>query len=200
MTLELDKIRHEIKHILELSGKVRSTELVEKVSKSVNVSHKPVYRELKFLVESEAIKKMEHNRANIEYESVDFKETVDTYSNYFNKKLLEFDKKLSDWHDSFQKKEYLRQMFGLKPLVKALQNIEAEYSILQNFGMFQNSKKLKGIRKLIEKRWANILGMIHITKNKKAVNELLLTLRYEVVNSYRNYYYQKHPATSHTPA
>jgi len=52
MTLESDKIRREIKHILDDEGKLRSRELVENVCKSAKVSPKPVYREIQYLTQS----------------------------------------------------------------------------------------------------------------------------------------------------
>ncbi len=187
MTLESDKIRREIKHILDDEGKLRSRELVENVCKSAKVSPKPVYREIQYLTQSNEIKKIENNRANIEYESIDYEKDVSQYINYFEQKLLEFDKKIKDWHDTFVKKRYLEQMFALRPLLKAIQNLEAEYSLIQHANYFQHSKKFKDIRKLINKSWTDALVSLHITKNKKALNELLMTLRYESVNAYRDY-------------
>ena len=203
MTLESHKIRREIKHILDDEGKLRSRELVENVCKSAKVSPKPVYREIQYLTQSNEIKKIENNRANIEYESIDYEKDVSQYINYFEQKLLEFDKKIKDWHDNFLKKRYLEQMFALRPLLKVIQNLDAEYSLIQETNLVQNSKKFKEIKKLIDKSWMDALGSLHITKNKKALNELLMTLRYESVNAYRNYEnFKKSPLipSEHGPA
>jgi len=203
MTLESDKIRREIKHILDDEGKLRSRELVENVCKSAKVSPKPVYREIQYLTQSNEIKKIENNRANIEYESIDYEKDVSQYINYFEQKLLEFDKKIKDWHDNFLKKRYLEQMFALRPLLKVIQNLDAEYSLIQETNLVQNPKKFKEIKKLIDKSWMDALRSLHITKNKQALNELLMTLRYESVNAYRNYEnFKKSPLipSEHGPA
>ena len=195
MALESEKIRREIIHILEDEGRLRSVELVESVCKSVKVSPKPVYRELNYLSESGAIKRIEHNRANIEYESIDFEDTTLNFASFFKKQLSEFDIKLTDFHDSFQKKEYLQQMFALRPLIQALQNIDADYTICLEINILQKSRQLKEIRKLIDKRWKNLLGNFHIFKSTKAVNDMLLTLRAEVVKNFKKYENYKNPPT-----
>ncbi len=203
MTLESNKIRREIKNILDNEGKLRSRELVENVCKNAKVSPKPVYREIQYLTQSNEIKKIENNRANIEYESIDYEKDVSQYINYFEQKLLEFDKKIKDWHDNFLKKKYLEQMFALRPLLKVIQNLDAEYSLIQETNLVQNSKKFKEIRKSIDKSWMDALRSLHITKNKQALNELLMTLRYESVNAYRNYEnFKKSPLipSEHSPA
>ena len=203
MTLESNKIRREIKNILDNEGKLRSRELVENVCKNAKVSPKPVYREIQYLTQSNEIKKIENNRANIEYESIDYEKDVSQYINYFEQKLLEFDKKIKDWHDNFLKKKYLEQMFALRPLLKVIQNLDAEYSLIQETNLVQNSKKFKEIKKLIDKSWMDALRSLHITKNKQALNELLMTLRYESVNAYRNYEnFKKSPLipSEHGPA
>jgi len=94
-------------------------------------------------------------------------------------------------------------MFALRPLLKVIQNLDAEYSLIQETNLVQNSKKFKEIRKSIDKSWTDALRSLHITKKKQALNELLMTLRYESVNAYRNYEnFKKSPLipSEHGPA
>jgi len=187
MALESEKIRHEIKNILEEKGRLRSRPLVELVCENADVSQKPVYRELQNLVDSEEIKKIEHNRAKIEYESISFEYNNAGYVIYFTEKLEEWSEHIQDWQKSFKKHQYLEQMFALRPLIKALQNIDSEYSIMQHEQSLQPSMELKNIRKLINEKWTEVIIGLQITKNDECLNELFMTLRYEVGNNYRNY-------------
>jgi len=204
MALDGVKIRRKILEILDNSGQVRSTELVNEVIKSLGVSQKPVYDTLKFLsIDNRVIIKNEINRAEIWYEAKDFEQTTSNFIKFYESKLSKFDKLLKDWHDRVRNDphiEYLQHQLRLQPLIKALQNISTHYNLMSNAEMFKQSKKFKDLKKEIEKRHTELIGSTHILKNKKKLQDILYTLEWEIDNKfftqYDNYI---HPKIVHEP-
>ncbi|MDC0330427.1 hypothetical protein OAN18_06060, partial [Nitrosopumilus sp.] len=68
-------IRIEIIRILNENGKIRGTELANRVIKKVG-NEKTVYREISSLVETGEIEKKVHSRAHIEYELINLHESA----------------------------------------------------------------------------------------------------------------------------
>jgi len=70
MALDSEEIRHEIREILK-SGRTRGKKLADQIIEKIG-SEKTVYREIRLMCDSGEIRKMEYNRANIEYELANF--------------------------------------------------------------------------------------------------------------------------------
>ena len=198
---ESEKIRSKIKDILKEEGRLRTKELVERVCETVDISPKPVYRELKQLADPAVaeIKKIEHNKAFTEYESVDYQYNINSSIFMLRNALIQFDIKLKDWHNNFQDKQYLAQLFALFPLLKALEDISAQYSVLENLEYLTKSKEFKEMKKLIEKRWRRVILSLDIVKKEDKFSELLLNLRYSTFRNFGKYDNQRNPLVGFSP-
>ena len=205
MTLDGEKIRHKILEILDNMGRVRSTELVNAVIDSLQVSQKPVYDMLKFMSNGDhIIIKDEINRAEIWYEAKDYEKTIREWESIFEKHLEKFDELTKDWHDRAKKDSnvlhYLEHQFRLKPLLDALQAINTLYNLIQHDKVLQTSKDFKKLKQEIEKRYSEVTGRLHVLKKENALQEILNTLHWEIEHKYYNQYDNYlHPIMGHGP-
>ncbi len=79
-------IRIEIIRILNENGKIRGTELANRVIKKVG-NEKTVYREISSLVETGEIEKKVHSRAHIEYELINLHESANNQLKNLHKEI-----------------------------------------------------------------------------------------------------------------
>ena len=206
MALDGEKIRHKILEILDNKGRVRSTELVNVVINSLEVSQKPVYDMLKFMSNDDnIIIKDEINRAEIWYEAKDYEKTIREWESIFEKHLKKFDELMKDWHDRAKKDSdvmhYLNHQFRLKPLLSALQTINTLYNLIQHYELLQTSKDFKKLKHEIEKRYSEVTGRLHVLKKENALQEILNTLHWEIEHKhYALYDNYVHPKIVHEPA
>jgi hypothetical protein len=95
MVIDSDIIKIEILRVLNESGRIRGSELTNRVIKKVG-NEKMVYREISLLVESGEIERKMHSKSHIEYELINISETVNNQLKVCTKKLRLFLKKLKN--------------------------------------------------------------------------------------------------------
>jgi len=176
MGLDSDKIRHEIREILR-SGHTRGKQLADQVIEKIG-SEKTVYREMKNMCDSGEIRKIEHNRANIEYELVNLSDYVDNNL----KQVLDFLDNVNDnlkrYDEQFENKkitlQYIQRLADLVFTIKRLQNCESRLRILSLFPAFEKSKMFSEIHDKKEKTWKFLISLITHNPESQFVNEMLI--------------------------
>ena len=176
MALDSDKIRHEIREILR-SGHTRGKQLADQVIEKIG-SEKTVYREMKNMCDSGEIRKIEHNRANIEYELVNLSDYVDNnlkqvldFLDNVNDSLKRYDDRIKNEKITLQ---YIERLAGLVFDIKRLQNCESRLRILSLFPAFEKSKMFSEIHDKKEKTWKFLISLIAHNPESNFVNEMLV--------------------------
>jgi hypothetical protein len=181
MSLDSDKIRQEIRKFLQSNGRSRSKKLADEVIKKVG-SEKTVYREIKLMYESGEIKKTEKNRAEIEYELVEYAKIMENNFKTLSKQLEEVSTdflKFKEWVVSKKPMpHYLPKLFTFVQTIKRLNNIETRLRIISGFPAFQNSKSIPILQKQIDNIWSKILSLINHLEDDKLISELFMNFPY----------------------
>jgi len=174
MGLDTTEIRHEIRQILRSEGRTRSKKIADQVMKKVG-SEKTVYREIKNLCNLGEIRKIEHSRADIEYELVELADAIDKQLAIVFKNLDEIKESLNKLHEKMEKTKlpYIERLSKIVLSIKQLQKLEARMKILSMFPLFKKSKSFNYIEKQIERTWDLILGLTAHQHDEKFLYELM---------------------------
>jgi len=176
MALDSEKIRHEIRHILEF-GRTRGKKLADQVMKKIG-SEKTVYREIQKMVDSGEIRRIENNRANVEYELVKLSDHVNDNLKQVLNFLDNVNDSLKRYDEQFKNKKikpmYVQRFVPLGLNIKRLQNCESRLRILSCFPAFRKSKMFSDIHDKKEKTWRFLISLIAHNPESKFVNELLV--------------------------
>ena len=176
MGLDSEKIRHEIRHVLK-SGRTRGKKLADQVIEKIG-SEKTVYREIQQMHDSGEIRRIEINRANVEYELV----KLSDYVNDNLKQVLDFLDNVNDglkrYDDQFKNKKitplHIQRLAELVINIKRLQNCESRLRILSFFPVFRKSKMFSEIQDKKEKTWKFLISLIAHNPESNFVNEMLI--------------------------
>jgi len=176
MALDTEKIRHEIRHVLK-SGRTRGKKLADQVMEKIG-SEKTVYREIQQMHDSGEIRRIEINRANVEYELV----RLSDYVNDNLKQVLDFLDNINDslkrYDDQFKNKKitplHVQRLAELVLNIKRFQNCESRLRILSVFPAFRKSKIFFEIHDKKEKTWKFLISLIAHNPESNFVNEMLV--------------------------
>ena len=163
MGLDTREIRHEIREYLKIKGRSRGKAIADHVIFQGVGSEKTVYREIKEMTQAKELEKFEHNRANIEYELVDFSKTIDKRLKYFVYVLDNLDENLTEFENdiksSKKKPTKLERLMFIVTRIKQLQTVETLLHILETSEAITKSKVFLEHKKRIDKFW-KILGVL----------------------------------------
>lgn len=178
MALDSEKIRHEIRHILQ-GGQTRSKDLADRVIQKVG-SEKTVYREIKLMYDSGEIKKNESNRANITYELADLSKEIESYLSIMNRQLDEILEYINESHEKLDSKNTfpLQALTVMVTTIRELQKFEARLKIMSYFPAFKKTKQFNEIHLKSNNVWDDIFHLIAHQKDKNLINELMINFPY----------------------
>ena len=181
MGLDSDSIRQEIRNFLRSNGRSRSTKLANGVAKKIG-SPKTVYREIKLMCDSGELKKTDKNRADIEYELVEFAKIMENNFKTLSKQLAEVSTYFLNFEELIVNKKsthyYLHKLMLFVQTMKQLNNIETRLRIISGFPPFQNSKSIPTLKKQIDEIWSKILSLINHPEDDKLISELFMNFPY----------------------
>ena len=174
MALDTRKIRHEIRQILQREGRTRSKKIADQVIRKVG-SEKTVYREIKNLCDLGEIRKIEHSRADIEYELVELADAIKNQLAIVSNNLREIKESLDKFQEKMEKTEltYIERLSKIVFSIKLLQKLQARMKILSIYPVFKKSTSFNGIEKQIEKTWDLILDLTAHQHDEKFLYELM---------------------------
>jgi DNA-binding HxlR family transcriptional regulator len=171
-------IRTEIIRILNESGKIRGTELAERVIKKVG-NEKIVYREISALVESGEVEKKVHSRSHIEYELINLYESVNNQLkdlhneiNVIYEEIINFEKTSREEKFSFHQR--LRSIIHL---IHIIQSADGIMKLLSYYPTFKKDKMFSQIKRKIDDCWESIMSNISHQPEDDFLNEVLENLR-----------------------
>jgi hypothetical protein len=176
MGLDSEKIRHEIRRNLR-NGRSRSKKLADSVLKKVG-SEKTVYREIKAMYESGEIRKIENNRADIEYELVDVTEAIENNFRIISKQLSEIHQRLENLSIKFENKQYLQRLYAIVSTIKQVQSLQTRIRLLSMDPAFERSKSFNGIKNKIDETWRLLLLLIEKQPEEQFFHEVMMNFPY----------------------
>ena len=184
MVKDSDIIRTEIIRVLNESGRIRGTELLNRVLKKTG-NEKMIYREISSLVESGEIRKKMYSKSHIEYELINLSETVNNQLksvhkeiDYISEEIKEFDLLNQQNKISFQ--ERLRSVINL---IQIVQSVDAIMILLSNYPNFKNDKMFSQITRKIQDCWEKIFEILAHQPEEEFLNEIIKNLRVSQIGS-----------------
>ena len=127
-----EKIREKIVDTVKTHGRIRTVDLLKVVQESVKCSPAPVYAELDTLCKSDIIKKIDKNKANVEYIFQDTLDNVDLFLSRFEKKSNEYSNQLHSIIDDKAIQFSERDLSNLVYYVlQSVENTRMELNILE---------------------------------------------------------------------
>jgi predicted transcriptional regulator len=180
MGLDSGKIRQEIRKNLR-NGRIRSKTLADEVIKKIG-SEKTVYKEIRNMVESGEIQKIEHNRADIEYEFISLSELIKRTHELFSNQLNEINQSLKKFQGRFENEKmrpsYIEHLMTIVQDMRRLLNCEARLRIHATIPAFKKSDSYSKIKEQIEEIWEILIPLIDRNPEEKFVKELLYNFRF----------------------
>ena len=171
-------IRTEIIRILNESGKIRGTELAERVIKIVG-SEKIVYREISALVESGEIEKKVHSRSHIEYELINLYESVNNQlKNLHNEINMIYEEIINFENTSREEKfSFHQRLRSTIHLIHIIQSADGIMKLLSYYPTFKKDKMFSQIKRKIDDGWEAIMNNISRQPEDDFLNQILENLR-----------------------
>ena len=177
-------IKIEILRVINENGKIRGTELVKRVTKSVG-SEKIVYQEISKLVQSGEIEKKIHSKDHIEYDLVNLEESANhQLKNVYKEikivldEIQKFDTISKEKEINFQ--ERLRLVIHF---IHTIQSIDGIMKILSFYPTFKKDKMFPHINRKINDCWESIMNVIIHQEEDEFLNQTLSNLRVLQLNS-----------------
>jgi DNA-binding Lrp family transcriptional regulator len=196
MSVISEDIRRVIQEYLKKNGKTRSTTLIEEVSKEVNASPKPCYRELKFLVRSGFVLEYSHNRANIEYELPENKKIEKSWYENFDVCIEKFYLNYKKQQGIFSELRQQERVHVIVNLLYGLDMINNEISLFQyvskNFKKSQRIEELHSKIQRIKKEIFNLMVLAKSTDHQEIFNMIRMDLRSKQERYLNFEFFQKH--------
>ena len=171
MALDTEEIRHEIREFLKSNGRSRGKTMADHVIFQGIGSEKTVYREIKEMTQSGELDKFEHNRANIEYELVEFSKSIENRIKHFIHVLNNFEQNLKEFENDNSKSKLERLMF-LVTRCRQLQTVETLLHLLENSEAIKKSKLFIEHKKRVDKFWKIISQIIVSQPEEDFIHEV----------------------------
>ena len=177
-------IKTEIIRILNENGKIRATELAERVIEKVG-NEKIVYREISALVESGEVEKKVHSRSHIEYELINLYESVNNQLKNLHKEINIIFEEIMNFENISQQEKFsfherLRSMIHLIHIVQSTDGI---MKLLSYYPTFKKDKMFPQIKRKIDDCWELIMNNISHQTEEDFLNKILENLRVSQMDS-----------------
>lgn len=176
-------IKIEILRIINENGKIRGTELVKRVTKSVG-SEKIVYREISELVESGEIERKIYSKDHIEYDLVNLQESANNQLKKMFKELKIILDEINDFDIVSKENEIMFQerLRIVIHFIHTVQSIDGIMKILSFYPTFKKDKMFSQINRKINDCWELIMNiMVH--QEEGFLNKILSNMRVLQLNS-----------------
>ena len=177
-------IRTEIIRILNENGKIRGTELANRVIKKMG-NEKIVYREISALVESGEIEKKVHSRSHIDYELINLYESVNNQLRNLHKEIEAVFKEIKNFDiiSNEEKFSFHERLRAIIHLIHIVQSIDGIMRILSYYPAFKKDKMFSQVNRKIEDCWKIIMEDIAHQPEHDFLNEVLANLRLSQIDS-----------------
>ena len=179
MSLMSKEIRDAIKEFLENEGTSKSGDIIRYITEEREIcSPKPCYRELKFLVNANEVREITVNKSRTDYELVSNDRTHSEWMEYFNSRLIEFDKQQEEVDRLVDRLTDDEKISVISELMKFLDYIKREYYMMKLIVSFSKSRSFTALEKEFEKKNVSILHtMFHHKLTKKNNSKLFSGVR-----------------------
>ncbi len=171
-------IRTEIIRILNESGKIRGTELAERVIKKVG-NEKIVYREISALVESGEVEKKVHNRSHIEYELINLYESVNNQLKNLHSEIDVIYEEIINFENVSREEKFSfhQRLRSTIHLIHIIQSTDGIMKLLSYYPAFKKDKMFSQIKRKIDDCWEAIMNNISRQPEDDFLNQILENLR-----------------------
>ncbi len=177
-------IKTEILRIINESGKIRSTELVKRVTKSMG-NEKIVYRKISELIESGEIEKKIHSKDHIEYDLVNLEESANNQLKKMHQELEIIFEEMQSFDITYKEKEIMFQerLRVVIHFIHTIQSIDGIMKILSFYPTFKKDKMFSQIKRKINDCWELIMNIIVHQEEEEFLNQTLSNMRVLQLNS-----------------
>ena len=177
-------IRIEIIRILNENGKIRGTELANRVIKKVG-NEKTVYREISSLVETGEIEKKVHSRAHIEYELINLHESANNQLKNLHKEMNIIFQEIDNFKQTSKEENFSfhQRIRSIIHLIHIIQSIDSIMKLLSFYPIFKKDKMFSQIKRRIDDRWQSIMENIAHQPEEDFLNEIIGNLSDEELES-----------------
>jgi len=171
-------IRTEIIRILNESGKIRGTELAERVIKKVG-NEKIVYREISALVESGEVEKRVHDRSHIEYELINLYESVNNQLKNLHNEISVIYEEIINFENTSREEKFSfhQRLRSTIHLIHIIQSADGIMKLLSYYPTFKKDKMFSQIKRKIDDCWEAIMNNISRQPEDDFLNQILENLR-----------------------
>ncbi len=177
-------IKTEIIRILNENGKIRGTDLANRVIKKVG-NEKTVYREISALVEAGEIEKKVYSRSHIEYELVNLYESVNNQLKNLHKEIEIIFSEISNFEiiSKEEKFTYHQRLRSIIHLIHIVQSTDGIMKLLSFYPAFRKDKMFSQINRKIDDCWQSVMDIITHQQEEDFLNEVLANLRISQLDS-----------------
>ena len=184
MVTDPNIIRTEILRVLNESGKIRGSELTNRVIKKVG-NEKMVHREISSLVESGEVEKKMYSKSHIEYELINISESVNNQLKSIHKEIEMVFDEIKEFMDIMQqnKIEFQERLRTTIHVIHIVQSTDGVMKLLSHYPTFKKDKMFSQITRKISDCWENIMESIVHQPEEEFLNEVIANLRISQIGS-----------------
>ena len=173
-------IRTEIIRVLNESGKIRSSELIRRVSKKID-NKKMIYREISSLVESGEIERKIHDKSHIEYALIDLSELVnEQLKGIYNELEKNFAKFNKTYEIMTNDEKYQQRVRMITQLIHVTQATQSTMRLLSYYPSYKKDKMFSQINRKIDDIWKKTMDSIIHQPEEDFLNDVINNLRIKV--------------------
>src|SRR3989338_5898218 len=184
MVTDPNIIRTEILRVLNESGKIRGSELTNRVIKKVG-NEKMVHREISSLVESGEVEKKMYSKSHIEYELINISESVNNQLKSIHKEIEMVFDEIKEFRDIMEqnKIEFQERLRTTIHVIHIVQSTDGVMKLLSHYPTFKKDKMFSQITRKIRDCWENIMESIVHQPEEEFLNEVIANLRISKIGS-----------------
>ncbi|HEY4680120.1 MAG TPA: hypothetical protein VIH04_02515 [Nitrosarchaeum sp.] len=184
MVTDPNIIRTEILRVLNESGKIRGSELTNRVIKKVG-NEKMVHREISSLVESGEVEKKMYSKSHIEYELINISESVNNQLKSIHKEIEMVFDEIKEFRDIMEqnKIEFQERLRTTIHVIHIVQSTDGVMKLLSHYPTFKKDKMFSQITRKISDCWENIMESIVHQPEEEFLNEVIANLRISQIGS-----------------
>lgn len=178
MATDSDIIRTEILRVLNESGKIRGSELTNRVIKRVG-NEKMVHREISSLVESGEVGKKMYSKSHIEYELINISESVNNQLKSVHNEIELIFEEIEEFKQIMQqnKIEFQERLRTTIHFIHNVQSTDGVMKLLSHYPSFKKDKMFSQITRKMSDCWGNIMDIIVHQPEEEFLNEVIANLR-----------------------
>ena len=178
MVIDSEIIKTEILRVLNECGKIRGSELTNRVIKKVG-NEKMVYREISALVESGEIGKKMYSKSYIEYELINISESINNQLKSVHNEIESVFKEIIEFTEIIQqnKMEFQERLRITIHFIHIIQSMDGVMKLLSHYPSFKRDRMFSQITRKISDCWENIMSGIAHEPEEEFLNEVISNLR-----------------------